>query len=119
MRMRKRFEMQESRIQECCEKASTFRSRSAGSWLLTPEFSNKGWEMGHKGWVSLFGALIPFMFQGGGGMDHVTLKGSAAQVSVAIGGGGLVEFRMTDQPTNPLNWELAAELEARTQGKPY
>ena len=74
--------------------------------------------MTHKGWIALSGALIPFMFQGGG-MDHVTLKGSVAQVSVAMGGGGLVEFRMSDQPTNPLNWELAAELEPRTKGTPY
>ena len=70
-------------------------------------------------WIALSGALIPFMFQGGGGMDQLTLKGSAAQVSVAMDGGGLVEFRMSDQPTNPLNWELAAELEPRTKGTPY
>ena len=50
---------------------------------------------------------------------QVVLKGTEAQVSIAVSGGGIVEFRFLDQPTNPLNWEVTPELEPLEDGKPY
>lgn len=51
--------------------------------------------------------------------DTLVLRGKAAQVSIALGGGGITEFRLADESTNPLNWEISQELEPKQAGKPY
>lgn len=38
---------------------------------------------------------------------HITMKSENAQVTVAVGGGGIVEFRLLDHSVNPLNWDSA------------
>ena len=39
---------------------------------------------------------------------------------VAVGGGGLIEFRLRDHALNPLNWRVTPDLEPPvTAGKPY
>lgn len=50
--------------------------------------------------------------------EIVVLRGETSQVSVAVGGGGIVEFRFLDQQTNPLNWDIG-DLEPKPDGKPY
>jgi len=50
-------------------------------------------------------ASIPLLSSPVRGDDKVVLRGSAAQVSIALGGGGIVEFRFLDQKINPLNWQ--------------
>ena len=42
-------------------------------------------------------ASIPLLSSPVRGDDKVVLRGSAAQVSIALGGGGIVEFRFLDQ----------------------
>ncbi len=53
------------------------------------------------------------------GAETVVLRGKQAQVSIAIGGGGIIEFRFLDQQTNPLNWEISDDLGSRQHGQPY
>jgi hypothetical protein len=52
------------------------------------------------------------------GDERVVLRGEVAQASIAVDGGGIIEFRFVDQQTNPLNWEIG-ELEPKTEGQPY
>jgi len=52
------------------------------------------------------------------GDERVVLRGGVAQASIAIDGGGIIEFRFVDQQTNPLNWEIG-ELEPKIEGQPY
>ena len=51
--------------------------------------------------------------------DQLVVRNERAQVSIAYDGGGLVEFRFLDESTNPLNWEITPDLEAKPIGKPY
>ena len=51
--------------------------------------------------------------------DMVVLRNNTAQLSIALGGGGIVEFRFLDGDVNPLNWEISPELEQRPKDKPY
>lgn len=51
--------------------------------------------------------------------DRVVLRNSSAQLSIALAGGGIVEFRFLDDDVNPLNWEISPELEPRPKDKPY
>lgn len=50
--------------------------------------------------------------------EKLVLRGHVAQVSVATGGGGLVEFRLVDNPLNPLNWEVTPDLESIPADRP-
>ena len=54
-----------------------------------------------------------------GAEETVVLRGTAAQVSIATAGGGIVEFRLADQQLNPLNWEISDDLEPRVPGQPF
>ena len=51
--------------------------------------------------------------------DMVVLRNNTAQLSLALGGGGIVEFRFLDGDVNPLNWEISPELEPKLKDKPY
>ena len=51
--------------------------------------------------------------------DLVVLRNNSAQLSIALGGGGIVEFRFLDGDVNPLNWVISAELERKPKDKPY
>jgi hypothetical protein len=49
----------------------------------------------------------------------VVLRNKSAQLSIAVGGGGIVEFRFLDDDVNLLNWEISPELEPKPKDKPY
>ena len=52
--------------------------------------------------------------------DRIVMRGDKAQVSIAIAGGGIIEYRFLDQKVNPLNWKISDDLESdRPKGKPY
>ena len=44
--------------------------------------------------------------------EKLMLNNEIVQVSVAMGGGGIVEFRFRHQDVNPLNWQMATDPEA-------
>ena len=48
----------------------------------------------------------------------VVLRNETVQASIAVAGGGIVEFRFLDQQTNPLNWDIG-DLEPKPEDKPY
>ena len=50
--------------------------------------------------------------------EKLILRSKAAQVSVAVAGGAIVEFRFLELPLNPLNWEIGEELEPMREGTP-
>lgn len=50
--------------------------------------------------------------------EKVILSGKTAQVSVAVAGGGIVEFRLLDNPLNPLSWEVTPDLESIPTDRP-
>ena len=51
--------------------------------------------------------------------ETLVLRGQAAQLSIATGGGGLIEFRFNDQQINPINWEITNDLEERAPSEPH
>jgi hypothetical protein len=51
--------------------------------------------------------------------DMIVLRNNTAQLSIALGGGGIVEFRFIEGDVNPLNWEVSPELERKPKDKPY
>jgi hypothetical protein len=51
--------------------------------------------------------------------EMVVLRNGTAQLSIAVDGGGIVEFRFLDSDLNPLNWEISPELEPRPKDKPF
>jgi hypothetical protein len=53
-----------------------------------------------------------------GDEEEVVLRGEVAQASVAVDGGGIIEFRYVDQQINPLNWNIG-DLEPGTEGQPH
>ena len=50
--------------------------------------------------------------------EILKLSNRVAIARVALAGGGLIEFRLKDHPTNPLNWDIG-DLEEKTPGTPY
>ena len=52
--------------------------------------------------------------------ERLVLETEVSRVTVAVGGGGLIEFRLRDHALNPLNWRVTPDLEPPvTAGKPY
>ncbi|MBI3865463.1 MAG: hypothetical protein HY290_26610 [Planctomycetia bacterium] len=50
--------------------------------------------------------------------ELVTLRGKDVELVVAPAGGAIVRFRFRDDETNPLNWEVAPDLERRPEKAP-
>lgn len=51
------------------------------------------------------------------GDEKLNLNNGIVQVSVALNGGGITDFRFLDGTVNPLNWEMAAS--SARNGKPH
>ena len=51
--------------------------------------------------------------------DLVRLTTPTARVTIAVAGGGIIEFRRTDNDINPLNWAINKELEPSESGQPF